>query len=121
MINLIQEMLGYTLIGLGSLFYFFAGLGLLRMPDIYTKLQASTKATTLGTFSIALGVGILDFAFLGKALLIIVFVALTNPVASSLMLRAAYKNRVPMCKESVIDEASELLKFKDSLSGGDEK
>lgn len=124
-------MLGYTLIGLGSLFYFFAGLGLLRMPDIYTKLQASTKATTLGTFSIALGVGILDFSFLGKGLLIIIFVALTNPVAASLMIRAAYKNHVPMCKESLIDEASEVIeviKNEDNMSkkesseeGGDEK
>lgn len=108
MINLIREIIGYTLIGLGSLFYFFAGLGLLRMPDIYTKLQASTKATTLGTFSIALGVGILDFSFFGKALLVIIFVALTNPVAGSLMLRAAYKSGAPKCKETFIDELKEI-------------
>ncbi|MGC8902034.1 MAG: monovalent cation/H(+) antiporter subunit G [Fervidobacterium sp.] len=111
MIEMIREMFGYSLIGLGSLFYFLAGLGLLKMPDIYTKLQASTKATTLGTFSIALGVGILDFSFFGKALLIIIFIALTNPVAASLTTRAAYKNNAKKCEETFVDE----------ISGGDVK
>ncbi|MCX7653520.1 MAG: monovalent cation/H(+) antiporter subunit G [Fervidobacterium sp.] len=115
MIGMIREMFGYSLIGLGALFYFFAGLGLLRMPDIYTKLQASTKATTLGTFSVALGIGILDFSFLGKAFLVIIFVALTNPVVASLMIRAAYKNNAPKCKETVVDELSERYQ------GGEEK
>lgn len=117
MIEMIREMVGYVLIGLGSLFYFLAGLGLSKMPDIYTKLQASTKATTLGTFSIALGVGILDFSFFGKAILVIVFVALTNPVAASLMTRAAYKNNAPKCEETVVDEIKEVT----STNGGDAK
>jgi len=104
MMSLIQEIVGYSLTALGALFYFYAGLGLLRMPDFYTKLQASTKATTLGTFSVALGVGILNPAFIGKSLLLIGFVALTNPVASSVMIRAAYKNKVPVCKETIVDE-----------------
>ncbi|AMW33556.1 Membrane bound protein complex subunit mbxC [Fervidobacterium changbaicum] len=108
MTGLIQQIVGYTLTALGALFYFYAGLGLLRMPDFYTKLQASTKATTLGTFSVALGVGILNPAFLGKALLLIAFIALTNPVASSVMIRAAYKNKVPACKETVVDEIASV-------------
>ncbi len=112
--GMIREMVGYSLVGLGALFYFFAGLGLLRMPDIYTKLQASTKATTLGTFSIALGVGILDFSFLGKAILVIVFIALTNPVAASLMIRSAYKNDAPKCKETFVDEIQSPNKGGDS-------
>lgn len=114
MIEMIREMVGYSLLGLGALFYFFAGLGLLRMPDIYTKLQASTKATTMGTFSIALGVGILDFSFIGKAILVIVFIALTNPVAASLMIRAAYKSDAPKCKETFVDEIGSLNEGGDS-------
>lgn len=115
MFGIIREMIGYILLGLGSLFYFLAGLGLLRMPDIYTKLQASTKATTLGTFSIALGIGILDFSFFGKAILVIAFIALTNPVAASLMIRAAYKSGAPRCKETFVDE------IESSNKGGDSK
>ncbi|HOQ39974.1 MAG TPA: monovalent cation/H(+) antiporter subunit G [Fervidobacterium sp.] len=113
--QLLREVIGYLLIGLGSFFYFLAGLGLLRMPDIYTKLQTSTKATTLGTFSIALGVGILDFSFLGKAILLIAFVALTHPVAGSVMLRSAYKNKAPACKETTIDECGGIA----NDNGGD--
>jgi len=115
--QMLREMVGYSLVGIGAFFYFLAGLGLLRMPDIYTKLQASTKATTLGTFSIALGVGILDFSFFGKAILLIAFIALTNPVAASVMLRAAYKNKVPVCKETVIDECGTMV----DGNGGDVK
>ncbi|WP_448376113.1 monovalent cation/H(+) antiporter subunit G [Fervidobacterium sp.] len=104
MMSLIQQIIGYTLTGLGALFYFYAGLGLLKMPDFYTKLQASTKATTLGTFSMVLGVGILNPSFIGKSLILVTFIALTNPVASSLMIRAAYKNKVPTCRETIVDE-----------------
>lgn len=105
----LQQMVGYSLMGLGAFFYFLAGLGLLRMPDIYTKLQASTKATTLGTFSLVLGVGLTNFMFLGKALLVVIFVALTNPVASSLVLRAAYRCRERVCDQTVVDETASTL------------
>ncbi|MEJ5256961.1 MAG: monovalent cation/H(+) antiporter subunit G [Fervidobacterium sp.] len=108
MTEIIREIVGYTLTALGAFFYFLAGLGLIRMPDVYTKLQASTKATTLGTFSIALGIGILNPEFFGKSIILIAFVALTNPVASSVMIRAAYKNNAPACKETCIDEIAEL-------------
>lgn len=120
MIQLIQQMVGYTLTGLGALFYFYAGLGLLRMPDFYTKLQSSTKATTLGTFSLVLGIGILNPSFLGKSLLLIVFVALTNPVASSVMIRAAYKNKVPVCKETTVDEIASVITTQESQGNGGE-
>jgi len=120
MTELIQQIIGYTLTGLGALFYFYAGLGLLRMPDFYTKLQASTKATTLGTFSVVLGIGILNPSFLGKSLLLIVFVALTNPVASSVMIRAAYKNKVPVCKETTVDEIAPILTNQESQRNGGE-
>jgi multicomponent Na+:H+ antiporter subunit G len=120
MTDLIQQIIGYTLTGLGALFYFYAGLGLLRMPDFYTKLQASTKATTLGTFSVVLGIGILNPSFLGKSLLLIVFVALTNPVASSVMIRAAYKNKVAVCKETAVDEIASILTNQESQRNGGE-
>ncbi|ODN30658.1 monovalent cation/H(+) antiporter subunit G [Fervidobacterium thailandense] len=106
MSQLIHQAISYSLMGIGAFFYFLAGLGLVRMPDLYTRLQASTKATTLGTFSLVLGVGILNPAFLGKSLLVILFVALTNPVASSVMMRAAYKCKLPTCKETCVDEIS---------------
>lgn len=87
---MINEIIGIILMIFGSLFYILAGLGLLRMPDVFNRIQVGTKATTLGTFSVLLGVGIYDVHNLLKCLVIIVFIALTNPIGSSVLARTAY-------------------------------
>lgn len=80
---MILDVLGYLLIGVGSVFYFLGGLGILRMPDIYNRLQAGTKATTLGAFSFVLGIGLIRPEWLLKSIVIVAFIAITNPVGSS--------------------------------------
>ena len=82
--------IGYILITIGALFYVLGGLGLVRMPDVYNRLQAATKATTLGTFSLVLGVGIAEPQWFIKTLLIVVFLTITNPVGSSVLAKASY-------------------------------
>jgi len=52
------ETLGSLLILLGAIFLFSAGLGLLRMPDTYTRIQAGTKATTLGNILVLAGLAV---------------------------------------------------------------
>ncbi|MDI3471871.1 MAG: multicomponent Na+:H+ antiporter subunit [Thermotogaceae bacterium] len=99
-----MSIIGYLLIIIGAFFYFLGGLGMFRMPDVYNRLQAGTKATTLGSFSTLLGVGLVNPAFLGKALLIIAFIALTNPVGSSVLARAAYLKGVKPTSKTVVDE-----------------
>ncbi len=89
---MINEIIGIIFMIFGSLFYILAGLGLLRMPDSFNRIQAGTKATTLGAFSILLGVGIYDVSNLLKCIVIIVLIALTNPIGSSQLARTAYKN-----------------------------
>lgn len=89
---MIGEIIGIVLMVIGGLFYILAGIGLLRMPDFFNRIQAGTKATTLGAFSILLGVGIYDLSNMLKCLIIIVFIALTNPIGSSILARTAYKN-----------------------------
>lgn len=85
---------GHVLLIISGLFYALGGLGLVRMPDVYNRAQAGTKATTLGTFSALLAVCFYFPAWTPKLLLILVFVAITNPVGSSTILRAAYKSGV---------------------------
>ena len=51
---------------LGGLFYLLGGLGILRMPDTFNRIQAGTKATTLGAFALLLGVGIANPEWLFK-------------------------------------------------------
>lgn len=74
--------IGCTFIALGS-------LGLLRMPDVYNRLQAGTKAATLGTLSVLLGLGIHQPGWWPKLVIIAGFVLFTNPVGSSTIARAA--------------------------------
>ncbi|RKY33319.1 MAG: Na+/H+ antiporter subunit G [Candidatus Omnitrophota bacterium] len=101
-----NEIIGLFFITVGLFFDFFGCLGLVRLPDVYNRLQASTKSVTLGTCSILFGL----FLFKGftaagiKALLGILFLILTAPVAAHALSRSAHKMGVGLCKESVCDE-----------------
>ena len=103
------DILGIIFIVVGLAFDLFGCLGLIRLPDIYNRLQASTKCVTLGTCSIMFGV----FLMLGptaagiKALLCIVFLALTAPVSAHAIARAAHKSGVKLWEGSVVDRYDE--------------
>ena len=61
------------------MFCFLGALGLLRMPDVYNRIQAGTKAVTLGSLSLLLGVGLHHPEWWAKLLVIALFILLTNP------------------------------------------
>ena len=94
------------LLVVGALFVLLAAVGLYRMPDLYLRTQALTKAATLGLTSIALAVavrfGSLE-AFFTVGLLV-AFVYLTAPVAAHVVMRAAYRAGVPLWEGTRIDE-----------------
>ncbi|HAE20857.1 MAG TPA: hypothetical protein DCG47_00825, partial [Spirochaetaceae bacterium] len=77
----------------GSLFFLLSAIGLLRMPDAFNRMQAGTKATTLGSMLFLVGIGLMRPDFLGRALLLAGFIALTNPVSSNALARAAHGYR----------------------------
>ena len=54
-----MELIGSLVILAGAFFLFSAGLGLLRMPDAFTRIQAGTKASTLGNILVLVGLGLL--------------------------------------------------------------
>jgi multicomponent Na+:H+ antiporter subunit G len=85
----VSELLGSLLLFLGAGFMFLGALGLLRMPDVYNRLQAGTKASTLGAVATLAGVGFLHPAWVPKLLLIALFILLTSPIGSSTIARAA--------------------------------
>lgn len=66
-------------------------LGLFRMPDVFNKLQAGTKATTLGLLGIIIGAIFLKPSWTPKLVVILMFILLTNPVGSHALARAAHK------------------------------
>lgn len=89
----IMEIIGSVLVIIGSVFLFLGSLGIYRMPDIYNRLQAGTKATTLGAMSLILGVGFLEPSWMLKSLIIIIFIAFSNPISSHALARANYKRK----------------------------
>jgi len=105
MINIV----GLVFISIGLFFDFIGCLGLVRLPDVYSRLQASTKCVTLGTCSILFGVFLIQGFTAGgiKALLCMGFLLLTSPVAGHALARAAHKAGVKLWEKSVIDKYTE--------------
>ncbi len=101
------ELLGSVIVLVGSVFLFSAGLGVLRMPDSYNRIQTGTKASTLGTILVLLGLAVLHPAWTWKLLMLIFFVLLTNPVSSHALARAAHAIRVEEADSTVIDSLEE--------------
>jgi len=101
-----NEFIGIIIIGIGVLFNIFGCIGLVRLPDVYNRLQAATKCVTLGTCGIMFGVFIYSgFTSLGvKALLAILFIFLTAPTAAHALARGAHKFGVKLWDKSVCDE-----------------
>ena len=93
----IYEIIGGILIIIGAAFLFLGGLGILRMPDIYNRLQAGTKATTMGAMSLILGIGVVkmedSWTWMVKMLIIIIFIAFSNPISSHALARAMYRRK----------------------------
>lgn len=85
-----MSIIAWGLIIIGGLFYGLGGLGVYRMPDVYNRAQAGTKATTLGTLSLILGLMILHPEWIAKLFLIMIFIIVTNPIGSSTLIRNAF-------------------------------
>ena len=79
-----NETIGYILITVGVFFDVLGCIGLVRLPDVYNRLQAATKCVTLGTCMILIGVLVITgFNALGvKALICMLFVLLTSPTSA---------------------------------------
>jgi multicomponent Na+:H+ antiporter subunit G len=90
----------------GSAFALLAAIGVLRMPDVFTRMQASTKASTLGLGCLLVGAALQmgDFTAFVRVASIGAFVLLTTPVAAHVIARASYVADVPLWEGTVLDE-----------------
>lgn len=106
---MINDILVYFFIVVGIAFDLFGCIGLIRMPDIFNRLQASTKCVTLGTCGILLGVFIkFGFSAAGvKALICIAFLLLTAPVSAHALARGIHRSGVRLWEKSVCDKYAE--------------
>ncbi len=95
----------------GTLFNLFSGIGLLRLPDAYNRLQASTKAITFGMCSILLGVAIkYGLSPEGvKALLAIIVIFFTATVSSHTLARGTYRFGIKPHKKTFRDDYNQAV------------
>jgi multicomponent Na+:H+ antiporter subunit G len=84
------EIIGGIIAIIGALFLFLAGLGLLRMPDVFNRMQAGTKATTLGSLLIFVGIALSEPGWSWKLAGLVIFIFLTNPLSSHALARATH-------------------------------
>jgi multicomponent Na+:H+ antiporter subunit G len=103
----------------GSAFALLAAVGVLRMPDVFTRMQASTKASTFGLGCLLAGAALQmgDVATFIRVASIGAFVLLTTPVAGHVIARASYFAAVPLWKGTVLDERAGA----DTTETGDER
>ena len=95
---------GFIVVGAG--FSLLAALGLLRFPDLFTRLHAATKAGTVGVGFVLLAVALasFDLSVALRALGGIAFIILTSPIAAHLLARAAYLSGDRSSNITVVNE-----------------
>lgn len=119
-IGIIIESLVTVLVVLGTVIILISALGVMRLPDVYTRAHATTKSSTLGLLCILSGTFI-HFLYSHelisiRLLLTIIFVFLTAPVAGHLIIRSAHRASVPLADmnvQDVLQDDLELLAAKD--------
>ena len=103
---IVQEIISLVFLLIGAFFMFLAGWGLLRMPDLFLRMSAATKASTLGAGFMLLGAAVhfTDLGSISRSLATIVFIFLTAPVAAHRIARAAYFDYVPLWSGTKTDQ-----------------
>ncbi|XKH50766.1 monovalent cation/H(+) antiporter subunit G [Chryseomicrobium palamuruense] len=100
-------------ITIGIFFILVTAIGLIRLPDVYSRAHAASKSATLGVMSILIGVflhfWLIEGNFNPRIILGIVFLFITGPVGGHMMAKAAYFSGVPLAKETVRDDMEALV------------
>jgi multicomponent Na+:H+ antiporter subunit G len=114
-----DEVIAALFILAGSIIVFVSAIGIIRLPDVYTRSHAASKSSTLGVLSTLVGT-LLYFLisegyFSIRLIMGIFFVFLTAPVAAHLIARSAYRNEVPLTENSIEDELKKYY-FENELS-----
>lgn len=120
-----SEFLAGILLLMGATLGLLAAVGVVRMPDVFTRMQSSTKASTLGLGCLLAGLVVLhpSAEFVMRAGSIVAFIMLTSPVSAHVIARAAARTGAPLWVGTVVDERpveplEEALGVQDPTSAG---
>lgn len=106
MVSGLEVYIGGVILVLGTVFMLLAAIGVVRLPDLYTRMHAASKAGAVGGGLILLAVALLsqDAAVSMRAIIGVVFLLLTTPVSAHLLAKASYLSGYRPCNETLIDE-----------------
>lgn len=114
--TIIVNILIIILISVGVIFSLVTALGLIRLPDVYTRTHAASKSSTLGVMCILSGVFIyfwlIENHFNSQLIIAIVFLFITSPVAGHLIGRASYMSGIKLADVTVRDDMKIALEKK---------
>lgn len=112
---MIADFASGILLIIGAFFALAAAIGLIRLPDVYSRMHAASKAGTLGSglMMIALALTAAENGTSIRAIAGVVFFLLTAPIAAHLLARAAYKVGYKLWSESVADEMEKSIESND--------
>lgn len=99
--------LGFLLLLLGILSFIISAIGLLRMPDLYTRMHVGAKAPTIATLLVIAGALCIEPSWTPKLILLAILILLTNPLSSSVIARASHKVGVKYLNPHAIDELAD--------------
>ncbi len=93
--DLVRDIATIGFILVGTTFILIAGLGILRMPDLFLRMSMTTKASTIGVGSLLIACMIYfdDGPSIAKAFALLIFIMLTAPVSAHMIGRAAYHDK----------------------------
>lgn len=115
---MLSEIIVSILIFIGTAFSFLSAIGLIRLPDVYTRAHAASKSTSIGVLCILFGTFLYFLLTEGyvsiRLILGIFFVFLTSPVVAHLLNRAAYRSDVELAKVSIQDDLKEYMRRTDA-------
>lgn len=113
MIEMLINSLIILFITIGVFFIVVTAIGLIRLPDVYSRAHAASKSATLAVMSILIGVflhfWLVEGNFNPRIILGIVFLFITGPVGGHMVAKAAYFSGVPLAKETVRDDMEALV------------
>jgi len=122
---MIFDLIIYILLAIGVFFNLLAGIGLLRFPDVYTRLHAGTKCTTFGSIFLVGAViliglkmwytGVTDGSVLAiHSIFALIAILLTNPTGAHAIARAAHRSGVAPVRAIVDDLKNKTVKKKEA-------